>query len=888
MYALSGISLLLLLINAGCAAPVAAPTRDPVNQPTLRLAVVAGPASTQPADPKASLPFDQIEPPVTLAAQTQPDANDLPAIESVRLFAEARIAELDGRRSQAAVLLEKALRLDPNSFELHRSLGDLYASASDARATDEWEKAAAIEPDHLDLQINLGRQFAETGDLPSGLQHLRLALLTSDYRHDDPAAGEADFFLARVLQQSGYDRAALQLFERLMSRLQNPRYAVRRNTQMAVLLQHPEALAQHIAELYEKSGAYDSAVKLLRIAVSRQPASFPMRSRLAHDYLAAGDKESAMHEAAEMVTEFHADRPSLALLRELAGNDAADVLEKLRQTRPQDRTLTYGLADVLTLSGQRGKARAILDAAAARWPDDLRVLGRQVRLQRDDGDLKGAARRVILALDAHSDLELELERIWDLLTEPSPAGTLRLADLQAIDVTGHAQAARSLLVSRMASAAHRDALAQDALNQATAIRPIFRPAFREAMSQIWIDSSQTAEQKQSAADKLASTAANAGDASFAAELRGQSLLAQAQYQQAAVQFGQAIKGGDRSAEAYLSFSSALREAGQDQPAESLLWKVISDRPLLSDGYLELYALCEKHEEHDKAASVLSLWLSADPNSIWPARLQARQAFVNRRFTEAEHILLDAWESHPADPQAIAGLSQFYIETGQVDRLLTTFSQKLAAEPWNSTLAIGLWEIQQKENHTAEALQTLDHLRAAAAKDPDLLYTISGLYTRMKQNDRSEQVLQQVIKLDPTFAGANNDLGYVWAEAGKNLEAAESLARKALQAEPDNPSFLDSVGWVLYKRGKFAAAEELLRRAAKLNDPVVLDHLGDALYRAGDPTKAAAQWKQAAQRIDELKDDDREDLRQLRSQLLAKQQQLEAGKVVEVAPVGLEK
>ncbi|HSU69000.1 MAG TPA: tetratricopeptide repeat protein, partial [Tepidisphaeraceae bacterium] len=193
-------------------------------------------------------------------------------------------------------------------------------------------------------------------------------------------------------------------------------------------------------------------------------------------------------------------------------------------------------------------------------------------------------------------------------------------------------------------------------------------------------------------------------------------------------------------------------------------------------------------------------------------------------------------------------------------------------------------IYDKQNQHADAVRAVDAIRAKAANDPDLLYTLSAVYSRLGEKQRSEAALADVLKADPSFAGANNDLGYTWAEQGRNLGEAESLVRKALQVEPDNLSFLDSMGWVLYKRGKFDEALQKLTRAALLADPVVLDHLGDTLYRLGQRARAADQWHQAVQRITDLHQDDRDSLKQLHEQLLKKQQELDAGQPVGVAPV----
>ena len=111
---------------------------------------------------------------------------------------------------------------------------------------------------------------------------------------------------------------------------------------------------------------------------------------------------------------------------------------------------------------------------------------------------------------------------------------------------------------------------------------------------------------------------------------------------------------------------------------------------------------------------------------------------------------------------------------------------------------------------------LDAARAAVADDADFLYEVAHLYERVGQKSMTEQVLRDVLTLDPAHASAANDLGYTLGEDGRELERAESLTRKAVEADPSNPSFLDSLGWVLYKRGRFEEARQALARAVELS------------------------------------------------------------------------
>src|SRR2546429_7962994 len=80
-----------------------------------------------------------------------------------------------------------------------------------------------------------------------------------------------------------------------------------------------------------------------------------------------------------------------------------------------------------------------------------------------------------------------------------------------------------------------------------------------------------------------------------------------------------------------------------------------------------------------------------------------------------------------------------------------------------------------------------------------------------------------------------------------------MIRHAVTSEPENSAYLDSLGWVLYKRGQFEEARAHLDAAVKhidRPDPVVLDHLGDVLYRLNQREQAVKNWKLTATRMGE--------------------------------------
>ncbi|MSQ93428.1 MAG: tetratricopeptide repeat protein [Gemmataceae bacterium] len=145
---------------------------------------------------------------------------------------------------------------------------------------------------------------------------------------------------------------------------------------------------------------------------------------------------------------------------------------------------------------------------------------------------------------------------------------------------------------------------------------------------------------------------------------------------------------------------------------------------------------------------------------------------------------------------------------------------------------------------------------------ELRYVLSNIYSASKQQAKSEEQLHLILKIDPDNATANNDLGYLWADQAKNLAAAEAMIRKALDLDrvqrrrnpnfslaedKDNAAYVDSLGWVLFRRGQVEEAKKELERAAALDggeDPTIYDHLGDVYNRLKMRPEASRVWQRA--------------------------------------------
>jgi tetratricopeptide (TPR) repeat protein len=129
---------------------------------------------------------------------------------------------------------------------------------------------------------------------------------------------------------------------------------------------------------------------------------------------------------------------------------------------------------------------------------------------------------------------------------------------------------------------------------------------------------------------------------------------------------------------------------------------------------------------------------------------------------------------------------------------------------------------------------------------DLLFHRGVLLEKRKETAKAIESFREAIKADPNHANAYNYLGYLFAERGENLDEAVALITRAVEIEPDNGYFLDSLGWAYYQKGMIAEALPQMERAASLvsDDAVILEHLGDVYLKAGRGREAVEAWRRA--------------------------------------------
>lgn len=161
--------------------------------------------------------------------------------------------------------------------------------------------------------------------------------------------------------------------------------------------------------------------------------------------------------------------------------------------------------------------------------------------------------------------------------------------------------------------------------------------------------------------------------------------------------------------------------------------------------------------------------------------------------------------------------------------------------------------QQEEYEGAIAAydRALDLTDDGARSKWFLLYARAISHERSKNWEQAEADFRAALKLNPDQPQVLNYLGYSLVEKQTNLDEALNMIERAVKARPDSGYIVDSLGWVLYRLGRYDEAVGHMERAVELMpvDPIVNDHLGDVYWAVGRYREAEFQWKRALSFVD---------------------------------------
>lgn len=184
--------------------------------------------------------------------------------------------------------------------------------------------------------------------------------------------------------------------------------------------------------------------------------------------------------------------------------------------------------------------------------------------------------------------------------------------------------------------------------------------------------------------------------------------------------------------------------------------------------------------------------------------------------------------------------------GQLDRSVTSLNEVVGTKSESPQVYIFLSQIHEEKKDLSAASAALKKATEKFTDNSQVYYYLGVLQDKMNLKNEMIESMQKVVDLEPDHSQALNYLAYTWAESGQNLDKAESYARLAANKEKTDAFILDTLGWVLYKRGEYKRAAEVLEKAHAMQPEVAIisEHLGDVYVKLNKTEKARAQFLKA--------------------------------------------
>ena len=227
----------------------------------------------------------------------------------------------------------------------------------------------------------------------------------------------------------------------------------------------------------------------------------------------------------------------------------------------------------------------------------------------------------------------------------------------------------------------------------------------------------------------------------------------------------------------------------------------------------------------------------------------------KEWQKATDVAKEAVQKLPGSRDLKMVLAAQQADMGEADKALKDVHAMLKGDSSSSSnsddrqVYITLAQMYTRLRRFSEAEQALDKAEQLSSKPDDkkeVLFLRGSTFEREKRYAESEEQFKKVLASDPQHAPALNYLGYMLADQNMKLEEALGYIKRAVDLDPTNGAYLDSLGWAYFRLGKYELAEEnLLKASQKINaDPTVLDHLGDLYQKTGRLKLAATNWERA--------------------------------------------
>jgi len=723
-------------------------------------------------------------------------------------------------------------------------------------------------PDHPEANLLLGSAQVATGQPALAIWPLEVAGRTPEL------ADPADLALGAAYISLEQHDSARKAADRVLAR--DPEQPEVR--QAAITIR---------ASAHLSSRNFDATIEDVDRLLAMDPDSADALVLMAQAFMGAGrmkEAEAAMRRLWESPTQGHSTAAaragiSLAKLEAYENDDQAGaetILEGLMERFPQNPSVLGFVTDFLRHTNRSEFAGELLREALERDPGDLSVRQELADHLKASGDAEAAEALLVEATDLfdspqawlalaefhraagrYAESLTDFERILELVPGASDILRFRYADIladageyeraaaEAADIEG--QGYRNVVLGRLAfvrgeyaEALRRlDEALQEWPNNAGARYLAARSALAlgdldRAISELR-ESTRVGMAETNAPIELGSIYLTLGRHATALTLAG--LLVD----------NEDFRRGPRMGPAMLLLARAYWETGNEGLAREQA-KKLGDLP----GYEEqsVLELARFEDEEKGPAAAARLITGSELDLTDPANeLALRQGcdhLVTAGQRDAALRLAEAALAANSDSAAFHDIvGRVLVSVGRGNEAMANFERALELDPEYAPSLEGQASLRLAGGDAEGARALFDRASEADVINASYPYQAAQIELSHGRVAAAEERLREVLKRDPLHAHASNDLAWILAERGESLDRALSLATRASEVD-GSATIFDTLGWVHYRRGAFAAAVAALERAHQLDpeSPSIAYRLALSLVETGQRDRAEALFRKA--------------------------------------------
>ncbi len=335
---------------------------------------------------------------------------------------------------------------------------------------------------------------------------------------------------------------------------------------------------------------------------------------------------------------------------------------------------------------------------------------------------------------------------------------------------------------------------------------------------------------------------------IAREMLGKIYLATGDSARALKEADETLKLNENDLQAHLIRSSSLLGVGDRDKARQELETINRLAPNNPDARYQMGFLAWQTKDYKEASQIFGDLYKSNPQELRGLVGMVETLASQNKMPEAIDFMKQAVDREPSRRDFKLALANLYVRDEKYDDAIAMFQQLLSTDPKSADLLFRLGETQRRKGDVNTAVDTFRRASQASPNDLRPLLQLGLLMDGTGRRDQAKPIYEQILKIQPDQPVALNNLAYIKAEEGVDLDEALTMAQRAYQKLPNSPNIKDTLGWIYIKKN---LSDDAVRTFKELTseqpaNPSFHYHYGMALMQKGDRPSAKRELELALQ------------------------------------------